>query len=401
MSHKNVTERKESVKVLGHFSPKLKSRSWLVTIQEENMKKAGLKEEQYKNPQELAFTFINKWVTSGKDREAGIAVCLSESGCYHAHMACYGNATTLHNVAKVLWDSHVEPQMGRKEQLKSYLLKEGEYKEKGEEVLYVEGLDCLQDNQGHRSDVDEIDEMLKEGLTPSQILQKSFRYRRFEEKIKSHFLDMRIRETPLEKEMHNEFHFGRSGTGKTYVYIKKCNEFSPEEVYLCSDFSSSGSGFDFYKDNPARVLILDEFRGNLPYSQFLNILDKYSRKQQRCRYKNTYALWTQVLICTVLAPEEVYHNMVDTSCRNSDTFAQMMRRLDVIVYHYKYKGEYKTYEVSASEYPGKDRMIEQAMSWQKFKDDIECAKKKNELEKRQYTDEQLMKLFGSDKTDKK
>ena len=46
-------------------------------------------------------------------------------------------------------------------------------------------------------------------------------------------------------------------------------------------------------------------------------------------------------------------------------------------------------------------MIEQAMSLQKFQDDIECAKKKNELEKRQYTDEQFMKLFGSDKTDKK
>ena len=106
------------------------------------------------------------------------------------------------------------------------------------------------------------------------------------------------------------------------------------------------------------------------------------------------------MVCTVLSPEEVYHNMVDNN-KNSDTFEQMMRRLDVIVYHYKYKGEYKTYEVLASEYPGKDRMIEQAMSLQKFQDDIECAKKKNELEKRQYTDEQFMKLFGSDKTDKK
>ena len=150
-----------------------------------------------------------------------------------------------------------------------------------------------------------------------------------------------------------------------------------------------------------KVLILDEYRGQLSYENFLGIFDVYSRRQQHCRYENTYALWTQVLICTVLAPEEVYHNMVDTSCRNSDTFEQMMRRLDVIVYHYKYKGEYKTYEVLASEYPGKDRMIEQAMSLQKFQDDIECAKKKNELEKRQYTDEQFMKLFGSDKTDKK
>ena len=383
---------------MSNFSSETKSRGWIVTIQEENMKKAGLSEEEYKNPQELAFTFINKWVTSGKGREAGIAVCLSESGCYHAHMACYGNTTTLHNVAKILYDSHTEPQVGRKEQLKAYILKEGKYEEKNEKILYSEGLDCIQDNQGHRSDIDEISDMLESGLTPSQIFEENFRYRKYEKMIQGAFLDKRIKDTPIVKEMHNEFHFGKSGTGKTHVYIEKCRELSPDEVYLCSDYSSGG--FDFYKDNPAKILILDEFRGQLSYDQFLGILDVYSRRQQHCRYGNTYALWTQVLVCTVLSPEEVYHNMVDNN-KNSDTFEQMMRRLDVIVYHYKYKGEYKTYEVLASEYPGKDRMIEQAMSLQKFQDDIECAKKKNELEKRQYTDEQFMKLFGSDKTDKK
>ena len=383
---------------MGSFSVNTKSHGWVATIQEANMIKAGLSEEQYKNPQEVAFYFLNRWINSGKGREAGIAICLSENGCYHAHMACYGNVTTLKNVAKILHDAHVEPQVGRKKELRAYLLKEGKYEEKGEKVLYVEGLDCIQDNQGHRSDIDEISDMLESGLTPSQIFEENFRYRKYEKMIQGAFLDKRIKDTPIVKEMHNEFHFGKSGTGKTHVYIEKCRELSPDEVYLCSDYSSGG--FDFYKDNPAKILILDEFRGQLSYDQFLGILDVYSRRQQHCRYGNTYALWTQVLICTVLAPEEVYHNMVDNN-KNSDTFEQMMRRLDVIVYHYKYKGEYKTYEVLASEYPGKDRMIEQAMSLQKFQDDIECAKKKNELEKRQYTDEQFMKLFGSDKTDKK
>ena len=383
---------------MGSFSVDTKSHGWVATIQEANMIKAGLSEEQYKNPQEVAFYFLNRWINSGKGREAGIAICLSENGCYHAHMACYGNVTTLKNVAKILHDAHVEPQVGRKKELRAYLLKEGKYEEKGEKVLYVEGLDCIQDNQGHRSDIDEISDMLESGLTPSQIFEENFRYRKYEKMIQGAFLDKRIKDTPLVKEMHNEFHFGKSGTGKTHVYIQKCEEFSEEEVYLCNDYSNGG--FDFYSENPAKVIVLDEFRGGIPYSQLLSMLDVYSRVQQHCRYKNTYALWTQVLICTVLAPEEVYHNMVDNN-KNSDTFEQMMRRLDVIVYHYKYKGEYKTYEVLASEYPGKDRMIEQAMSLQKFQDDIECAKKKNELEKRQYTDEQFMKLFGSDKTDKK
>lgn len=360
---------------MSNFSSETKSRGWIVTIQEENMKKAGLSEEEYKNPQELAFTFINKWVTSGKGREAGIAVCLSESGCYHAHMACYGNTTTLHNVAKILYDSHTEPQVGRKEQLKAYILKEGKYEEKNEKILYSEGLDCIQDNQGKRTDLDEIEEMLNDGLTPRQIFQQSIRYQKYDRMIYTAFLNKRIKDTPLVKEMHNEFHFGKSGTGKTHVYIQKCEEFSEEEVYLCNDYSNGG--FDFYSENPAKVIVLDEFRGGIPYSQLLSMLDVYSRVQQHCRYKNTYALWTQVLICTVLAPEEVYHNMVDNN-KNSDTFEQMMRRLDVIVYHYKWKGEYKTFELLPSEYNGKDDMIDRAMKWQQTQDALASTKKASE-----------------------
>ena len=357
---------------MSNFSSETKSRGWIVTIQEENMKKAGLSEEEYKNPKKLASTFIEKWQNSGTGRIAGIAVCLSDNDCYHAHMACYGNTTTLHNVAKILYDSHTEPQVGRKEQLKAYILKEGKYEEKNEKILYSEGLDCIQDNQGKRTDLDEIEEMLNDGLTPRQIFQQSIRYQKYDRMIYTAFLNKRIKDTPLVKEMHNEFHFGKSGTGKTHVYIQKCEEFSEEEVYLCNDYSNGG--FDFYSENPAKVIVLDEFRGGIPYSQLLSMLDVYSRVQQHCRYKNTYALWTQVLICTVLAPEEVYHNMVDNN-KNSDTFEQMMRRLDVIVYHYKWKGEYKTFELLPSEYNGKDDMIDRAMKWQQKQDALASTKK--------------------------
>ena len=360
---------------MSNFSSETKSRGWIVTIQEENMKKAGLSEEEYKNPKKLASTFIEKWQNSGTGRIAGIAVCLSDNDCYHAHMACYGNTTTLHNVAKILYDSHTEPQVGRKEQLKAYILKEGKYEEKNEKILYSEGLDCIQDNQGKRTDLDEIEEMLNDGLTPRQIFQQSIRYQKYDRMIYTAFLNKRIKDTPLVKEMHNEFHFGKSGTGKTHVYIQKCEEFSEEEVYLCNDYSNGG--FDFYSENPAKVIVLDEFRGGIPYSQLLSMLDVYSRVQQHCRYKNTYALWTQVLICTVLAPEEVYHNMVDNN-KNSDTFAQMMRRLDVIVYHYKWKGEYKTFELLPSEYNGKDDMIDRAMKWQQKQDALASTKKASE-----------------------
>ena len=147
-------------------------------------------------------------------------------------------------------------------------------------------------------------------------------------------MQKRIAETPLVKTIFNEYHFGSSDTGKTYTYIKLCNKFSPEEVYLCNDYSnssSSGGGFDFYSNNPAKIVVLDEFRGNIPYNVFLSMLDVYSRNQQHCRFQNTFNLWQSVIICSILPPEKVYSFMVEDSERQTDSIKQMMRRLNRII----------------------------------------------------------------------
>lgn len=336
------------------FSPTTRNRCWIGTIHVANMEKAGLKKEEYENPEYLADFFIKTWEKSGKGRKAGIAVCVSLDSCYHAHIACYGNTTTLKKVSDILFQSHIEPQLGGKEELKKYLLKEGKHAEKGEQVLCTKGLDVVEDNQGKRNDLEEIEELLSNGATPDEIFEISFRYRKYEKMIKSAFLSRRIKETPLIKTMVNEYHFGESGSGKTYTYIKLCEEHSPDEVYLCNDYSNSngsGGGFDFYSDNPAKIIVLDEFRGNIPYNQLLSMLDVYSRNQQHCRYKNTYNLWDSVIICSIYSPEEVYCFMVDEIHRTVDSLKQFMRRLNCIVYHYvNKKGEFKTYKIPANEY---------------------------------------------------
>lgn len=346
------------------FSPKTRGRCWVATIHIANMQNAGLTKEQYTNPEYLADFFIKLWQDSGKGRTAGIAVCLSQDNCYHAHMALYGNTTTLKAVSDVLFQSHVEPQMGGKDQLKAYLLKEGDYAEKGEQVLYVQGLENIEDKQGKRSDYEEIEAMINDGYTPSEIFEVAFRYRKYAKMIKDAFFAKRLKETPLIKEMHNEWHFGESGTGKTYTYYKLCEEYSPEEVYLCNDYSNSsgsGGGFDFYSEYPARILVLDEFRGNIPFQQLLSICDIYSHNQQHARYANVYALWTSVHICSIYPPEKVYTFMVDDQERGTDSIKQLLRRLDTIVYHYKdFDGNFKTYSMPASEYINSFDMIKRA-----------------------------------------
>lgn len=341
------------------FSPKTKSRAWIATVQIANFENMELTEEQYKNPEFLADYLIKLWEESGKGRQAAAAICTSAGGLYHAHMAMYGNTTTLKKVADILHQSHVEPQLGGKKELASYLLKEPPYEEKGETVHFVKNLSVVQNTTGKRSDLEDIEEMLESGMTPSEIFAESFRYRKYEKMIKAAYLQKRIDDTPLIKEMCNVWHFGRAGSGKTYTYIKLCEEY-PDAVYLCNDYSNSGSsggGFDNYVENPAKILVLDEFRGNMPYNTLLSILDVYSRNQVHCRYQNIYALWESVHICSIYAPDEAYRFMVQDSERGTDSIRQLLRRLNTVVYHYIKDGEYKTFEMPASEYRSKDHMI--------------------------------------------
>lgn len=356
------------------FSPDTRGRSWFVTIHEKNMKKSGMSKEQYMNPEFVADRFLTEWEKSGKGRIGAIAVCESAQGLYHLHMACYGNTTTLKKVSDVLFQSHVEPVKG-KSQLLQYLTKEGKYAEKGEKVLYTKNLEVIEDNQGKRSDLDVIEEMLNDGATPEEIFETSFRYRKYEKMVKSDYLARRIKETPLVKNMWNEYHWGRSGSGKTYTYIKLCEKY-PDEVYLCNDYANSGTsggGFDFYSSNPARIVILDEFRGNIPYAQLLSMLDVYSRNQQHCRYQNVYNLWTSVVICSIYPPEKVYSFMVDDTQKSVDSIQQLLRRLKLIVYHYINKdGKYRAFRMPAKDYINASDMIERAKAYEKIADEVEA-----------------------------
>jgi hypothetical protein len=203
--------------------------------------------------------------------------------------------------------------------------------------------------------------------------------------IKSAYLAKRIKDTPLQKKMWNEYHWGRSGSGKTYTYVKLCEKFSPDEVYLCNDYANSGSsggGFDFYTNNPAKIIILDEFRGQMPYAQYLSLMDIYSRNQIRCRYQNCFNLATSIITCSIFPPEQVYGLMVDATQKNMDSIQQLLRRLNVIVYHYVNKdGKYRAFEMPACDYVNADDMIEKSIEYEKYADELEALEMQKGVDK--------------------
>lgn len=195
--------------------------------------------------------------------------------------------------------------------------------------------------------------------------------------------------------MWNEYHWGASGTGKTYTYINLCEKHGEDNVYICNDYSNSGGsggGFDMYTNNPAKYIVLDEFRGNMPYNTLLSLLDKYSRNQQHCRYQNTYNLWTSVYICSVLPPEKVYDFMVDKAVQTIDSKRQFFRRLNKIVYHYKNdKGEFREFAMSADEYKNAEDMILQA----KISENAALIEDSNRGVIKECEKKEMLKAFGA------
>ena len=354
------------------FASNTRARGWMVTIQIANMENAGLKKEEYEKAELLANFMIETWENSGKDRVAGISVCRSEAGLYHCHMACYGNTTTLKKVSEILYKSHVEPQLGGKEALKGYLLKEGKYAEKNEVILYSMGLDVVQDVHGKRNDLIEIGEMLKDGATPEQIFDESFRYRKFDKMIKAEYINQRIKQTPIIKEeLFRVWIVGDSGVGKSFYYKQLCDENGAENVYFATDFENGG--LDYYIENGAPpILFLDEFKGNMNFAQLLVMLDKFSRAQIHCRYTNTFCLWTSVIITSVYPPDEIYTYMVDDEKKNRDKVEQLLRRLDEIWYKYKENGEYKTFKISAKDYSNYEDLKRKALgnSFEEFNSEV-------------------------------
>lgn len=338
---------------MSNFSPTTKGRSWIATIHIKNMESIGLSQEEYMNPEYLANVLTSLWNESGKGRTCAVTVCLSADGCYHAHMALYGNSTTLKKVSDILHHSHVEPQLGGKKELTSYLLKEGKYQEKNEKILFASNMEAIEDKAGKRSDLEVIEEMLIKGMSPQQILDRSFSFYRYERMILRAYIDQKVQSAPIMQDILCEYHVGESGTGKTYYYKQLCEQQGINNIYVLTDYDNNASGGmdDYLKMGAPSILFMDEFKGfGITYEKLLVMLNGYCRMQTHSRYSNTYNLWNTVIITSVYPPEVIYQNMVASENRNLDSYTQLIRRISKIVFHYIENNEYKTYSIDSKDY---------------------------------------------------
>ena len=323
-------------------------------------------------PEEMIQKAVDIWIKGHEDdRSCGVNYEKSDSGTEHMHLVLEGNSKIRFSAVKKLFPkAHLEETRGSKKDAEDYIYKRGKYVEKSHTLIagpIIHGEITAKPRGGahgktkgmKKAEIFEMAEiMIENGATPEEIFEKGgLEFRQYDNVIKKAYFAKRFKETPTWRDVKVYYHFGGSGSGKTRTYSKLCEKFGEEHVYLLNDYNNaftSGGGFDGYGGE--EILFMDEYKAQLPYATLLNILDGY-RMQVHARYSNIYTLWNEVHITSIYPIEEIYDMTVDSAKQNQDTFDQLLRRVNYIIYHYIDGDKFLSYKISSKDYHGYGDMI--------------------------------------------
>lgn len=179
--------------------------------------------------------------------------------------------------------AHLEPRRGTVAQAVEYCSKEktrvGETRTFGEI--------SQRDEQGRRSDLQHLREMILSGMTVEEVLMAdevgaAARYVGYLRELAAARDLARARSW---RDMDVWYIYGKPGVGKSRFALKRF-----PDSYRVTDYSHP---FDGYRGQG--TLILDEFDGQIELPLLLNILDGYPLELP-CRYANKQALFTTVIM---------------------------------------------------------------------------------------------------------
>ncbi len=310
-------------------------------------------------PQEVCEQLRDEWAAAGPNRTGAWIYCVSAAGLHHVHMVLEDSVSMRFSKIKKAYavGMHFEATKGNKDQAEAYITKQPPFDEKGETILYTCRKGEIKANQGCRTDLQDIADMLEQGMKPGEIMESNFVYRRYERMIRAAYFAKRKKETPVKRDIRVHYLVGESGSGKSHTYVMLCEEQGEEDVYLLSDYD--GGGFDAYEGQ--RILFMDELKGQLPFSTILQILDVY-KAQIHARYCNIFALWSEVFITSVFPPEEIYKKMVEETLRGRDKQQQLFRRITDITYCFvDAQGNHQRYTIPMSQYVNYAELKNEAM----------------------------------------
>jgi hypothetical protein len=173
--------------------------------------------------------------------------------------------------------------------------------------------------QGFRNDLEGIkDSILEQKLSVEEICIQNpnlyHQYGRTLNKLEDIALRKRFR-TEMTK---CEWVYGPTGCGKSHHAFK---DYNPDTHYV---YPNDGGWWDGYTGQ--EVVIINEFRGGIMYSELLELLDKWPKTIRRRNREPVPFLAKLVIITSSMRPFEVYKGIVESG----DSISQLHRRVKLI-----------------------------------------------------------------------
>ncbi len=269
-----------------------RSRKWQVTIN---------------NPVEKGYTH-DQIADILKEFKSLVYYCLSdevgEAGTFHTHIfLAAGQAIRFSTLLNRFEKCHFEMAAGSCQQNRDYVFKEGKWAtdKKAETNLpesHVEWGEMPMERQGKRNDLDDLFDMVRSGMTTTDIIETNPQYMLYLDKIDK--LRLLLRSEEFKKKDRNvtvTYVYGQPGTGKTSGIL---DTYGRENCYRVTDYRHP---FDTYEGQV--VLVLDEFYGQIPLSFLLNLTDRYPLELP-CRYQNRTACYERVFIISNIELGKLY-----------------------------------------------------------------------------------------------
>lgn len=253
--------------------------------------------------------------------------------CGTSHMQGYiefENARSLKGVKKILGNQkiHLEIRKGTPEQASNYC-KKGEQPSTEWEEMGINGPNFgknanfreygtrIEGKPGKRTDLIEIKDEIMKGKKVNDITLESpqlfHQYGRTFNKIEDLAMQQKFRTEHTE----GFWYFGKTNLGKSHEAFK---DFNPKTHYI---YPYDGGWWDLYTQQ--ETVIINDFRGEIPYNMLLQLLDKWPfYVRRRCREPIPFTS-KKIIITSSAPPDEIYWRT-----NENDSIEQLIRRLTII-----------------------------------------------------------------------
>ena len=180
---------------------------------------------------------------------------------------------------------------------------------------------------GKRYDLEAVYQMIKEGKSEYEIMDaapKVFaKYHKAIHKMRGLYIEKNLDHwRPIDVEVF----YGPTRSGKT----RRCYESvaNPDDVFKLTIKQSGNVWFDGYHGQ--KVLIIDDFYGQIKVSYLLQLLDNY-KQQLEVKGSHVWAQWDKIYITSNSHPEDWYHGWAGIPEEVADAIGMRIKSITEVV----------------------------------------------------------------------